>query len=260
MPSARIFGHTRIKGENMRTLHLAGLSSLVVVPTLCSGAMGAAIDFYQSTPVDGPSDVQNNGNVVQAYDFPTNTGSTGTLTVNGVTFSNFNLNPSGDTTTINAADYSGFTSDPNPPGNDSQGFTGDFLTLMDNAAVRDGSYTNTLVLNGLTSGQSYQVEIITYDGRNIGGNFYVRTNTLTGDAGSTAGTDTYYGDPNAYYNNAGTYVLGTFTADSSSQTINFANSDTDSQINALIVSAVPEPASLGLIAISAVGLLKRRRR
>jgi hypothetical protein len=230
-----------------RRLALAAAVAACVVP---AAAFGAAINFTTSNPVSGPSDVQNNGTVVQAYDFD----NAGSQVVNGVTFSTF-PGSSGDTTNIS----NNFTG---AAGSNAQGFTGSYLTILNDAQYVDGNTNNTVVLKGLTSGTTYQVEIISYDGRNYGSSANSRLNIVSGDTGGVAGT-LAYGGGGTSPNNAGTYLIGTFLANATSQTITFNtdnNGGSDSQINALVVESVPEPASLGLLALSGLTMLRRRSR
>lgn len=131
--------------------------------------------------------------------------------------------------------------------------------------AREGSYgvngvAATVNLTGLTSGYTYRVQALVYDGR--------------GDVGIPGRTVRFDGINQGQYANGianvtwgnGLLVTGTFTADAASQdfTIEAFTSGGESrggQLNALLVhqTAVPEPSAILLGSLGMLRLLRRRR-
>ncbi len=129
---------------------------------------------------------------------------------------------------------------------------------------RDGTYgtdgsSNTVSLSGLTSGYTYRVQALVYDGRS--------------DAGVTGRTVEFDGINQGQYANGvfnvtwgnGLLVTGTFVADAATQdfTIEAFSGSTSKggQLNALLVhqTAVPEPSAVLLGGLGVLALLRRRR-
>jgi hypothetical protein len=144
----------------------------------------------------------------------------------------------------------------NPPNTDffiSTGTVGDadFDTMMSGSAV-DG-VGQTLLLSGLTIGNSYQVQLFASDDRPVTG---ARTQRYGDGLGNFSDT---------FAQNTSSYVIGTFTADASgTQSILIEGvSNPGRQLLSgyvLRATAVPEPSSAALLGLGALTLALRRRR
>jgi hypothetical protein len=101
--------------------------------------------------------------------------------------------------------------------------------------------------SGLTVGQQYQVQLFASDTR--GG----------GDSAATLSfRDEFNNFSPGVVAGSFTSVLGTFTANATTQTLGVSSS-TNAILNAYVLRAVPEPASLGLLAAGAVMMLTSTR-
>jgi hypothetical protein len=139
------------------------------------------------------------------------------------------------------------------------GWNADLVTMMGGGYWQDinfGTPTITATLNNLQVGQTYIAQFFVGDNRTDFG-LYDRTQTIT-SGGNTSGTMTY-GSGAPFF---ATAVTGTFTADASSQAFTF-NDPNSVQFNAIMVTAVPEPATLGLLGagglVGACAIRRRRR-
>jgi hypothetical protein len=137
-----------------------------------------------------------------------------------------------------------------------------------NTADFPGGFTHeiTYTLKNLTIGRSYNFQILLADTRSaFNGRFFRASQS---DGSTPAITQTYgfaNGSPAV-----GGYAIGAFVADATTQSfqllssdaappIGDGNPDVGGQLNALILTSVPEPASLTLLGI-AVGFLGYRWR
>jgi hypothetical protein len=109
-----------------------------------------------------------------------------------------------------------------------------------------------LTLNGLTVGHTYLFQSWVCDPRaNVAG----RSETLT-SGGATSGV--LWTNASAANGGVGQYIIGTFTADATSQTILYsANTGGVAQLNAfqLRTTATPEPSAFAMLATMLLGLL-----
>jgi hypothetical protein len=232
-------------------------AALALVPSLASAA---AVTFDTPVTVAGDSDVLTSGTLVQAYTIG-NTGVAGT-TINGVTFAPWAIthNAAGPATIANnsldaftngnplytAADLSSANA---PFAN----LSGNYKSLLSKAVA---AYNILFVqLGGLTPGQSYTVQFWFSDSAlAYGGNSF-----SIQDADISDEEEAY---PNAALANGGVgqYAVGHFIADATTQDFRFGNlSASESLLNGFQVRAVPEPASLSMLALGAMTLLKRRK-
>ena len=131
--------------------------------------------------------------------------------------------------------------------------------------AREGSYGNngvasTVNLTGLTSGYTYRVQALVFDGR---GDVGIPGRTVSFD-GINQGQYAF-GISNVTWGN-GLLVTGTFTADSTSQAFTIeaftsGGASRGGQLNALTLyqTAVPEPSAFLLGSLGLIHLLRRRR-
>lgn len=132
------------------------------------------------------------------------------------------------------------------------GWNADLVTIMGGAYWQDGGSIG-VTLSNLQIGQTYEVQFFAGDNRPIG---LARSQTITSGS-STSGTMTFGNNWGADF---ATAVLGTFTADSTSQA--FTLDGANVMVNAIMVTAVPEPATLAILgggcALAAVAVRRRR--
>ncbi|MDG3005062.1 PEP-CTERM sorting domain-containing protein [Paludisphaera mucosa] len=227
----------------------------------CSASRAASITWGPATNIAGDADVRTGGSLVAAYNFGGR--DVGVATINGVAFQPFAVagNPSthGGVTIAESPgillgldDYFGSASAP---------FTD--LSSAYQAMLRSGGFTIwqstlTLTLDGLAVGQAYEIQIWS--------NF--------SDAGSrsasleSGGSVDLDWNPSGVDGGLGQFVVGSFVADSASQSIRITGSadfDTGVLVNGLqlrTAAAVPEPAGLVLMAVGAASIawLASRRR
>jgi alpha-L-fucosidase len=184
--------------------------------TAAARSLAATITWGSVTTVAGDTDVQTNGALVYAYD-ESNAGQT----VNGVSFaagsSQYALG-GGDVTFwgFDGGVYDGFG--PAAGGSISAAY-GNVLT---GGAWSASAGNGTVTLNNLTPGRTCQVQCWVADYRSYG---LTRSETFSGNNSPTLGY------------NPGQYVIGTFTADSTSQSFTLT-ANASVQLNALQVRDV----------------------
>ena len=216
-----------------------------VLAVLSLGALAsshaATITWGTGQNITGDSDVANNGTFDRAYIF-------GNIpwTVNGVDFTAFTGNASGDTMSFPNQDP-GFGSDGNPY----RALSTAYQNLLYYGAWAYPSATASFTLNNLTSGFVYQVQIWANDSRTEG---FGRAMALTGSS-----TALDYNTTEAV-GGLGQFAIGTFTADSTSQVLNFSSSTQTPQLNGLSLRVVPEPSTYALVVGGIATLLLIRRR
>lgn len=223
--------------------------------------------------ISGDSDVSTSGHFVYAENFGDNTVTA--QTINGVTFSAFNAyyeDSSMGTAMHGSVTVSGI--DPNfhgsgpyagpasPPFTSLSSSYQALLTqiVFAKAPGEAGGPVNlVLTMGGLTSGDTYQFEAWADDSRaGQGGSSSTRSETITD--GTNASSPLFYNSVPATEGGLGSYIIGTFRASGSSETLTFVGDPTngDAQINAIELRdlTVPEPGTLASLAsLGTVGLL-----
>lgn len=239
---------------------------------LAGAAHGAAIIWGPVSGITGDADVSTSGALVGAYNF-----AGAQTTVNGVSFAPWQLGatinkgacPSlpatGTYTTGNYAlayslnncggDQIG-ESDTSSLAAPYSALSSAYRSLLGTAGSR-GDKEILLTLGGLTAGQAYEIQFWVNDSNNFDppGNTYPLTIDNTVDL-----------DPNTSIiaGGLGQFVLGNFVADASSQSLSLYGGEVGIfngfQLRALPAAAVPEPASVALVALGLIGLLATSRR
>jgi hypothetical protein len=118
-------------------------------------------------------------------------------------------------------------------------------------AADDYSYfqgDSVFLLTGLGEGQEYELELIA--SRNLDRNTIVN---ISGQAFA-------WNDLDAYVNGDTLFLESVFADDLGRIAIDFDVAGTSGAINALRLTAVPEPATLGLLALGGLAMLRRRRK
>jgi hypothetical protein len=217
-------------------------ASIVGMLTAVANAQNANITWNTALTISGASDVSTLGVYLgswtpYAYNSPE--------LVNGV-----NLGSGNAITFSTTFDNAGGTGTYASPGTANANYN-DLLTsaLFGNSA---GPYT--VSWNGMTVGDTYQVEFWVNDSRNIGG---LRTETVTGGANTSPILD--YGS-NANGTGPGQYIIGTFVANNASQNISILASGyaPSPQMDMLLVrdiTPVPEPSTLAVLAMGTGAML-----
>jgi hypothetical protein len=236
------------------------LHTTIAILAIGSPAMAADITWQTPQAISSSSDVSTNGALVLAKQVTHSTyGGYANQTVNGVTFIGDNNTQNGVTFDIpsgfSGADQTGYVvGTAGTPGTLSTEYQ-----RMLTGGYYGGAGTATFTLNGLTVGQQYELQFWVADYRQFPPNTYARSLTLT--AGNTSGALTYLQTDGSGLNLgsiSGSYILGTFTADNSLQTITITAGDSV-QLNALQLRAIPEPSAALLGGLGMLALLRRRR-
>jgi hypothetical protein len=163
--------------------------------------------------------VTNSGTALYAYagTAGTNNGVSFTAVSNGSTWSN-----------VSFASFGGFNSVFGSTAPPFSGLSTNYQNVLSTAAWGSGT-SGIVTLNGLNSGHAYTVQIWVNDSR---GGYQYRYETVTSTGGNIV---TLYFAPNSNSAGAvGQYVVGTFTASSTSQTFS-VNGNAVVQINAISV-------------------------
>ena len=237
----------------MRNVSTALLSAVVGLCSIPVASIAAPVFSFNA--ITAPSDISNVGTVVQAVNVGEE--SVPTITVNGITFTSnashslfaasgaYNIFDAGDPGTLF------FT-----PGDASLQQLTNSLGWGD--PLVPGTYAGTWIEKTLTvtAGENYKLQIILADKRD-----YHHVMNLTVEGASSS-----------YYDigGLGTVVAGNITADftATAGTVTFRLTQgagsgptyATPALGAYVLSQVPEPTSLGIIALSGLGLMARRRK
>lgn len=242
-----------------RKLRIAAAAALACFAGVAGVGRAAMTSFTSAVLASDGSNLDNKGTILQAINFTLTTQPTPTPspTINGIAFTAFNVPGT-------ASSYSGtnFTLGSSPSGtiirddNRTSGLTSAAAVypLIYNAAVSAATTPTSLVLTltGLTVGQQYEAQLVFSSDQ-------ARSLSVSDDAASTATPGTT--GTVAYGTTGGPKVItGLFTADATSQAFDLTAVSSRVQFSGFTLQAVPEPGSLAVASVAAVGLLARRRR
>ncbi len=242
-----------------RVLLTAALTTLT--PLL---AQGAVITWGTAQNITGDSDVLTQGTAVLAENFGNATNAT--TTVNGVTFTKapaFTTGASGSNPLgpvyFNSGGASAYDSFGDNYYTNFNALSPAYKTLLVGGLYSlGGTGFSVSSLQNLTLGQKYAVQIFVQDVRGFGQtvNAYDGANRTGNSVTLLTGTNIV--GNYAAANGLGQYVIGTFTADATSQYLTFNG---NGSVNGYQVrtAPVPEPASLALFTGVAGMVLIRRR-
>lgn len=212
---------------------------VIAVLAFIGPATAATILWNAPQPISGAGDVSTTGTYFGSW-APYNGGANMTP-INGVTFQGFD--DFGMTNTGFADGGNFFGSHTTPDTN--------YNTLLGYGAYSNG-VTASFTANGngskpLTIGSVYQIQFWVSDARNLGGG--TRSETINGSA------------PLLYpaTGGMGQYVIGTFTADATSQVFTL-NANASAQVNLVQLRTIPEPSAALMGSLCMAGTLLRRRR
>jgi hypothetical protein len=221
-----------------------GVAVALVLGLVAGSASAAFITWGAPTAVTwNASDVSTDGTFVDAVTMWADAD----LTVNGVTFQS-RTGYSGD---VYSFDTSNITINKSVGGLGVQGPAGSvYEQMVSTAGYFNNNDTGTITLGGLTSGQEYQVQ--------IWAPYWNATDRYA----------VYDGTVNLYSGNWQTptppqYVIGTFTANATSQTVSFRNSSDGAWAetpSAIQLRVIPEPATFGVMISALAAVVIRRRR
>jgi hypothetical protein len=116
-----------------------------------------------------------------------------------------------------------------------------FGTILDYNLGIEGATSATITLSGLVEGTQYQIQ------------FFADS---TGSNSQTISATNVSGTMNSL---TGQFVVGTFTADATSQVLTVTRSTDFGVANALTIGVIPEPSAALLGGLGLLGLLRRRR-
>ena len=262
-------------GSVRRTLAILG--AVFVFLGLAGVAPAGIITWGTPTTVSGDSDVDTTGTLLYAYNIGTS--SVTATTVNGVTFAAFafpGVNDGSATVTVDSVNFTESPAilhsyDASTLGTNALPFGGlspAYKTMLSTGGTAMQDATITATFGGLTVGHQYRLQWWTSNPKNGLGYFSETFATTT--AGSGGNQVTLDSNSTNSDGGFGQFVIGTFTADATSQTFTLDSpaGNTSPLINGFqvrVVSApVPEIDPAGMVSVlalvtGALGLLERRR-
>jgi hypothetical protein len=120
---------------------------------------------------------------------------------------------------------------------------GTFETVLDwNLGDEDAPLSSTLTLSNLGIGTQYQIQF-----------FAAATASRLETISGSGNLNTRIGGKE------GQFVVGTFTADATSQLLTVSGPVEFVVANALTIGVIPEPATLGLLALGGLAVIRRRK-
>jgi hypothetical protein len=187
---------------------LFGLGAVAILATLPNIVAAATITWNTPQNISGDTDVSTTGSLVQASNV-----SGPNTTVNGVTFAEFPTGGGGGSVTFGLFTLNGSFGDFGGYLNSDAPFTANYAALLSTGDFGSNNSVMTLTINSLTVGDTYQFQVWMNDSRGI---FGQQGSTVTSGAsvhmlGNTTGVN----------GGTGQYVVGTFVADATTQTIQF---------------------------------------
>jgi len=240
---------------------------IVAVGTCVSSDFAKAdlINWDAPVAITGDSDVSTLGTLVGAG----NLADADSISINGISFSGISFTNGSTTVTSGIFEFSvaadgllgvddTFTSAGNPFSN----LSTEYQDLLDSGmftwAPPNDPAPITLKIGSLSVGQMYQFQWWVNDPRGTGD--FDRTTTAT--AGNGVSLEHNLGNAEG---GVGQYVIGTFTADATTQQIIFQGAGTgpnvgSTQINAFQLRAIPEPTSAALLVVVSMHVFCLRRR
>jgi len=209
-----------INATNLATVVYTAAAPLTVIPTITWYAGGTYNSGFSDNSVLALAG--SSANEVYGVDF----GGSGLITTaNGYTFDDYAS--AGNVSVISSGlnTFGGYL------GSASTG-DGNFDIVLNNGVY--GSSANTATLNNLTVGQSYTVLVLLDDTRSSGGTFQVTD-------GLTFSPVQQYAFANGLPA-VGGYIIGTFTAQATTQPLTVVNNGNNSQYNAILLETGIAPA------------------
>jgi MYXO-CTERM domain-containing protein len=243
---------------------------VVVAVGFAGSALAAPVTWGAAQQIAGDSDVSTSGVLVGAVNFGYATGAgpsspVSNTTVNGVTFvaAGRNIDFAPAPVTFGAFTVSAAGSNPNFGGNITAGFSAPFTTLSApyQELLRQGFSSANVVfpgpvvtliplsitVSGLSAGQPYQVQVWSNASPSQGRDSRISDGTNSVDLIGNTGSG------------LGQYVIGSFIADGTTQTISVsALGSLGGIVNAIQVRQVPTPGAAALLGLG--GLMAGRRR
>lgn len=247
---------------------------------MCAQLSAAVISWQSSVDMyDGSNSdafVDNVGTSVIAVN--PSSGSHGDITLNGVTFVAANLTALNGGVTSNGVTYTSTQPSQNGPttfGDGAFSSNGDIFNVLSGASWSPGTQT----FSGLTVGDTYSIQIFSNDARNGRNSNFVAVfsdgtqSVADSMAAGTAGFNQLdnRSPDNGSGNAGGDYIIGTFTADATTQSFDASgstnggsslNSVDRAQINGIQlrnISVIPEPSSALLTGLAGLLFMFRRR-
>ena len=237
------------------------LASGMACAALAGVADAASISWGPATDVSASTDVATNDSTIQALSFSDAGGAD--ATVNGVLFTAVDAvvgtTTAGEVFTFGSGEGALQVTEVgngNVRGLGAFDPTGDanydniLGGMFDNNVAAGPTYT--FEIQNLVDGRDYTIQLWSHDGRN----FDIPERTTTFDDGNGSSVTLTQGIVPGTDN--GDFVIGTFTASGTTQTIN-VSSNVSAVINAYQLRAVPEPGSLALLSLCGLLVARRRR-
>jgi hypothetical protein len=219
------------------------LGASIAAALVASAQAQSDINWQTPLTISGASDVSTAGSLFGTW-APYSGDAVGGLTVNGVAFQAFPDLPGATDNFDNGTGNGSFAS----PGT----LDNNYNDLLTAGAFGNSSGAYTLSWNGMSVGNTYLVQLWVNDGRNSAVN--ARSETVTG--GANTSLSLAYGSGSS---GPGQYVIGTFVANSSSETLTLTPGPAipSAQFDLLQVrdvTPVPEPSTAALC-LTGLGLL-----